>query len=225
MISYKALLRFLPVVVFIMLLITACEKDEIFIPGTNQINLQSPVVGQENFYLRYSGACGELTPNGDTLVLRIISFDGTHLEFEENFTEHSPSYYGLSTVLPATWSKDFLDMKPDYRQLSQLFYFYGADSLRLNQAADMPLQQNNCIIWNGSTGFRGDFIGEVKNFRVGDLHYGQRKVVSCVPTILDLDAYIVYDKNNIYSSMTSAQGGWFPETNPQVNAYALVNLN
>lgn len=209
----------------ILLTIVACDKDPQVAPNPHQINFQAPVVGQENYYLRYSGICGELQPTGDTLVLRVKTFDGSLLEFEEIYTEGSPSYYPQSFVYPSAWSIDIIDILPEYRQQSALFFFYGSDSLKLNMAPSISLQQNNCVLWDGQTDFTGDKIGTVNKFRVGNIEYAQKKIVSCVPIILDLDAYLVYDRNNIYSSFTSSTGGWEPLEDPFVNAFALIEVN
>ncbi len=207
-----------------MSILSSCDKDDIFKPGHNLVNLQSPAVNQENYYLRYSGECGSLAPTGDTLILRINAVDGNNLEIEEIFSPGSPSYSPYGYVYPAKWSTEFLDIDADFRVNSQLFFFYGSDSLKLKMDPSLQLTQNNCIVWNEQDGFEGDAIASVPNFRVADINYGPTKIVSCVPVILDLDAYLVYDKHNLYSSFTSTEGGWFPTTNPQVNAYALINV-
>ena len=203
---------------------TACDKDDAFTPDPTQINFQTPAAGQENYYLRHEGICGQLVPTNYTLVLRVRSFEGDILEFEEVFTEGSPSYYpGITYVYQAKWSPDNIEINPFYRQNSQLFFFYGSDSLRLTQDPAINLQQNNCVVWDGLTDFTGDFIGAVNNFRVAGLEYQNKKIVSCVPTILNMDAYLVYDSRNLYSSFTSSLGGSEPIEHPYVIAYALIN--
>lgn len=174
--------------------------------------------------MRFSGQCGELEPTGDTLILRIKNFDGTNLEFEEILTEGSPEYYPQSFVYPAKWSVDTVEIHPDFRQISSIFFFYGSDFLQLKQLASKSMTQNNCIVWDGQSTFTGDAIGNVETFKVSNLAYNKKKIVSCVPTILDLDAYLLYDKYNIYSSFTSFEGGWEPLEDPFVNAYALIEL-
>ncbi|MDQ3016547.1 MAG: hypothetical protein M3R25_07505 [Bacteroidota bacterium] len=206
------------------LTLTSCDKDDIYQPGINQVNFQSPAENQQNYYLRYTGECGSLTPTGDTLIFRIKTMQGSQLEIQEIFTPGSPSFYPEGYVYPATWSENFLDIDADFRVNSQLLFFFGSDSLKLQMNPTLHLNQNNCIVWNGPDGFAGDAIATVPSFKVGNINYGPKKVVSCVPVILDLDAYLVYDKNNLYSSFTSTEGGWFPTTNPQVNAYALINV-
>ncbi|HUR32061.1 MAG TPA: hypothetical protein VMZ69_11570 [Saprospiraceae bacterium] len=202
----------------------ACDKDPVVVPNPNQINFQAPVIGQENYYLKFSGVCGQLLPTGDTLILRVKDFNGSDIEFEEALTEGSPSYYGITFAYPGKWSEEILDIKPEYRQSSALFFFYGSDSLRLKQSASDVMHQNDCIVWNGQSDFTGDAIGTVPTFKVAHLEYQSKKIVSCVPTILNLDAYLLYDKNNIYSSFTSSIGGWEPIEDPFVNAYALIEI-
>ena len=204
----------------------ACDKDPIVTPDADQINFQAPEAGQRNYYLRYEGACGELTPTEDTLVLRVKKFENSIIDFEEEFTPGSPSYYP-ETIYPyqTKWSADNIEINRVYRQGSQLFFFYGSDSLRLAQSPTVNLQQDNCILWDGQTDFAGDFIGTVNRFKVANLEYQQKKIVSCVPTILNMDAYLVYDANNLYSSFTSEEGGWLPLEDPIVRAYALINKN
>ena len=208
---------------FVAATLVSCDKDPVT-PGTQAVNFQSPVIGQENHYLSYSGVCGELVPTGDTLILRIKDFNGTDLQIEELYTEGSPSHSTESYVYPAKWSTSFLDIKPEYRVLSKLFFFYGSDTLRLQQEPNITLQQNNCVLWDGQTDFVGDNIGSVNSFKVGSQEYQNKKIVSCVPTILDLDAYLVYDRNNLYASFTSSTGGWEPIENPFVTAYALIDI-
>jgi hypothetical protein len=202
----------------------SCDKDEAFIPGPNQIDLQAPQAGQENYYVMYNGLCGELEPTGDTLILRIKEFDGTQLQLEERWTAGSPLYIHNteSFIYPAQWSTSFLDIKPEHREGSKLFFFYGSDTLRLVQPPALTLYQNNCVVWNGQEGFTGDFIGAVPRFRVGSESYSQKKVVSCVPVILDIDAYLVYDNRNLYSSFRSFTGG-FIEIETTITAYALIS--
>lgn len=203
---------------------TSCDKDPQVAPNPHQINFQAPVVGQENYYLRYSGLCGELIPTGDTLILRISEFNGTDLTLEEIFTKGSPSYYQQAYVYPAKWSADMIEIHADFRQNSAIFFFYGSDFLKLTQSSSKPMTQNNCVVWDGQSDFTGDDIGTVEAFQVGAQGYYDKKIVSCVPTILDLDAYLLYDKNNIFSSFTSSIGGWEPLEDPYVSAYALIDL-
>src|SRR5687768_11578415 len=61
--------------------LTACDKDPISPVDPLRIDLQAPVIGQENHYLKYSGICGQLLPTGDTLVLRVKDFNGTDIVF------------------------------------------------------------------------------------------------------------------------------------------------
>lgn len=216
--NLSILLSFLSIVILV-----SCDKDPVT-PGTPTVNFQSPSIGQENFYQAFAGECGQLVPTGDTLILRIKDVNGVDLEVEELYTEGSPSHSTETYVYPAKWSTSFLDIKPEYRQFSRLFFFYGSDTLRLVQEPDINLQQNNCVLWDGQTDFVGDSIGLVNSFKVGSLEYQDKKIVSCVPIILNLDAYLVYDRHNLYASFASSNGGWEPIENPFVTAYALINI-
>ena len=207
-----------------LIFLSSCDKDPIiFVPGENQINFQSPGFGQENYYVRYSGTCGNLDPTGDTLILRIKSFDGINMLLEETFTEASPAYHPLPFVYPAVWNNDLLEIEADVRASSSLFYFFGSDSLKLTMAHTSSLHQDNCLVWNDNEEFIGDYIGRIPEFRIDDHAYNDKKVVSCVPEILNLDGYLLYDANNLYASFTSLEGGWEPIPEASIEAYALIN--
>lgn len=207
------------------ILFTSCDKDPIDTFGPNQINFQDPKAGQENFYTYHSGTCGELEPTGDTLIVRIKSFDGDNLEMEEIYTEGSPAYSPTPYVYPARWTKDFLDIKPEFRQGSSLFFFYGADSIKLNMAPTISLLQNSCQVLFNQEVFRGDYIGLIPRFTIGDLEYRQKKVVSCVPGIMNLDGYLIFDNRNLYSSFTSFITDWPPQPGAMIRVFTLVDIN
>ncbi len=205
-----------------------CEK-EISRPDDNYdptlIDFQNPTVGQTNYYLGYTGQCGNVTLTGDTLVLRIAEIKSDSLFFEEDFTPGSNSARLEPLKFGAKWSKDMLEMAPETRQSSSLLYFYGSDSLRLTQSPVKTLKQENCLVWDGSLTFTGDYIGKVDQFKVGVSTFKDKKIVSCVPVIFGLDGYLVYDRHNLYTSFTSSLStccGAPPPTNPNVQAFALL---
>ncbi|NJN78915.1 MAG: hypothetical protein HC803_11810 [Saprospiraceae bacterium] len=62
--------------------------------------------------------------------------------------------------------------------------------------------QNNCRIdFNGST-FIGNEIGLVDKFTIGGFEQTEKTVVSCVPMMIDLDAYLIYNNEQLYMSHT-----------------------
>lgn len=214
---------------FILFFLVSCQREADIIPIdqplANRIDFQNPVVGQKNQYLTYWGKCGELQPTGDTLVLRINAIAGDSLYMQEGYTTGSPSYSLLPLQISAKWSKDVLEIAADVRVQSALFYFYGSDFLQLRQEHDKKLIQQNCLLQDDTALFAGDAIGRVTQFRIEDHRYFQKKVVSCVPVILDLDGYLLYDQHHLYASLTSSLTSCCgqPEPDePMVFAYALI---
>ena len=210
------------ILAWLVLSLIACDKDPGFTPNPDQINFQAPVAGQENYYVHYFGQCGELIPSGDTLIWKVIDFNGEDLVLEETFK--IASGFPHSHVFTAKWSADMIEINAEDRQQSLMLNFYGSDFLKLTAPASKQMLQSNCLVWNGSLGFRGDAIGVVPAFRVSDHGYTNKKVVSCVPTIVELDAYLVYDSHNIYSSYSMTKWEFWDNTNQNISAYALIDV-
>lgn len=204
---------------------TACEKEPFSPTGPeNALNFQAPVVGQVNYYLHYVGFCDELRATGDTLQLMVTAFDGDSLWLEESLTPGSPSYYaGDERRYSVKWSPQQLMIGIEQRQRSRLFFFYGDDKFRLTAEAERRLRQKECEVRDNSTIFRGDYIGRVDEFQCGPETYYRKRVVSCVPTILELDGYLVYDQHNLYASYTSHLSGCCGRPAEQmIEAYGLL---
>ena len=211
------------------LLLVSCEREPDIIPIdqplANRIDFQNPVVGQKNCYVSYWGECGALQATGDTLVLRVKSVVGDSLYMEEGYSFGSPSYSPIPQQIAAKWSSDVLEIAADVRVQSALFYFYGSDFLQLKQEHDRKMIQQNCLVQDRNELFIGDAIGRVHQFRIEDYQYFQKKVVSCVPVILDLDGYLLYDQHHLYASLTSSLTsccGQPDPTTPMVFAFALI---
>ena len=205
--------------------ILSCSKDSLSPRNPNQINFQSPVTGQQNYYLRYNGDCGDLQPTGDTLILRVKDFNGEVLLFEESFAKGSANYVQYQYEFPSKWNPDMIEIKTEDRQGSLLFNFYGSDFLKLTQPPVQKMDQSGCLLFDGIVSFRGDKIGYVSLFQVGNQKYVRKKVVSCVPTFIDLDAYLVYDNRNLYSSFSMSKWEFWDNVSQNVNAYALIDLD
>jgi len=206
----------------LVLSLTSCDKDPAFTPNPDHINFQAPVIGQKNYYARYYGECGELIPSGDTLIWKVIDFNGEELVLEETYKIASGIPH--SHVFTAKWSADMIEINADDRQQSLMLNFYGSDFLKLTAPASKQMLQSNCLVLNGSQGFRGDAIGVVPAFRVSDHGYTNKKIVSCVPTIVELDAYLVYDSHNIYSSYSMTKWEFWDSSSQNINAFALIDI-
>lgn len=192
-----------------LLILSSCEKNvDQPIINHNQIDLSNPKVGQTSCYVEYNAACAlgnsSYAFSQDTLIVKIIEQDG-ELHFMEYLTFHSPSHqdgsFGNPIVHPVIFENDYM-LIPE-RQKSELFYFYGNDTVHINPVHDLDLQQNGCYLYH-PTGeqFVGGEIGYSETVSFGMVYKEAKTVVSCVPTILDLDAYIVYDRSGIHVSHT-----------------------
>lgn len=214
---------------YMLIFLVSCQREADIIPIdhplANRIDFQDPVVGQKNQYLTYWGKCGELQPTGDTLVLRINGIAGDSLFMQEGYTSGSPSYSLFPLQIGAKWSKDVIEIAADVRVQSALFYFYGSDFLQLKQEHDRKMIQQNCLVQDNNDVFTGDAIGRVPQFEIEEHQYLQKKIVSCVPVILDLDGYLLYDQHHLYASLTSSLTsccGQPDPDEPMVFAYALI---
>ena len=189
------------------LMMCSCEKTEVQ-PALEHdpIDLQNPKVGQISCYVEYNAECaqGLYTYTQDTLIVRVTEHDG-QLQFMEYLTYHSPSHIDGSFGNPKMYDVHF---EADYilipeRQNSELFYFYGNDTIFTNPVHDIDLNQNGCYLYheNGDL-FIGEEIGYSENVAFGPVQESGKTVVSCVPTILALDAYIIYEPTSIHVSHT-----------------------
>lgn len=212
-----------------LLLFFACKKEFTLPVEDNKnrpINFQAPMTGQENLYARFIGSCDQPLATGDTLSLRITRATNDSLYFEESYSAGSTIALPEPFRFRVKWSKDHLIIPPDIRQRSQLFYFYGSDTLRLSQSPLRELQQTTCLVRDGDNDFIGDYIGSIPRFEVGELAYHSKKIVSCVPMILALNGYLVYDPKNLYASYTFRQASPFGPPilkDQEVIAFALLN--
>jgi hypothetical protein len=203
----------------------ACEKvEENFEsnPIAGKINFQAPVVGQENLYLRYAGTCDALEATTDTLRLSVVSVTEDSVVFHEQFTAGSLLASPNATEIRAGWNEDFLGISEIQRQQSTLFYFYGSDMLKLTEHPTRKFYQSACKIQDISGDFQGDAIGRVREFEVGNRKFHQKKVVSCVPVIFEIDGYLVYDEHHLYSSYTSSVTGCCANPIPEQHVQAFV---
>lgn len=194
-------------------LFAACNSDDndgpAPAPNTNEKNelrLNDLRIGQSDRYALFTSLCGEANSfeyTGDTLFVEVIALnDG--LGIREGFTEGSVSFSAAEPVSYPVIPKDNYLLLPE-RDASRLFFFFGNDTLPVGKPHDIALQQGECFIeYQSGDPFIGEEVGIVNPFEIGDLQYFDKKVVSCVPPFMDLDAYLVYDNRQLHMSMTLA---------------------
>jgi hypothetical protein len=201
---------------FILLIIpflaVACkdDKDDSNPPSEvptpkNTIQLNDLQEGQVNRYLRYTADCsdpeGSFAFTGDTLVVEMRqTTEG--LTFHEEFTPGSTEMGGLEPSQTLVISEDGFILIPE-RQLSYLFFFYGNDTIFLEKPEDLNLNQGECFIeYANGDPFIGEEIGFLPDFTYGSIRHQNNRIVSCVPPILNLDAYLVYTNEELKMSHT-----------------------
>ncbi|MFT7121821.1 MAG: hypothetical protein ACJAZ9_002009 [Neolewinella sp.] len=191
--------------VLVLLLAAACTTVEdpiIPLPFDTQVNFQRPNVGQKNVYDVYFQTCGSpevSIPNQLTLAVTAVTDD--LIEFTETDS------LGNQVVMTADRVPGNLIISAEERALSQLLFFYGSDSLRLDAAPTAELTYRDCNFWDGDQIFTGDYVAAVDQFTFGGQTMTNLKTVSCVPIFLDLEGYLLYDENNLKGSIRT-EGSW-----------------
>ncbi|MEM8908104.1 MAG: hypothetical protein AAGD05_09690 [Bacteroidota bacterium] len=196
-------------------LLSACSKEEevIVVPPAEPVfpehllNLSELKAGQRSVYVKYETKCENQLQNftytGDTLIIEVIEKDG-QLAFQESYSPGSPiyqsnPYYQDPKIYPVEQQGELIFLRD--RANSDLFFFYGNDTLQVNPAHDVALEQYGCLLLQENTPFIGNDIAQLGRFQVGDIVQTNKTAVSCVP-IIDLDAYLIYDQNQLYQSHT-----------------------
>ncbi len=191
------------------LFIFSCSVQEEFVDrlvSEGNINLDDLAPGQKSVYIRYASTCGlpGINFTGDTLILETIIFNN-QIHLKESNTARSPSFTGGYRLFEV--SKITGDVIIPDREGSALFFFYGNDTIHLKPSTRVDLVQNGCRLSLAGNNFTGDEIGYVRNFRVGSIMQANKTVVSCVPAIYQMDAYLIYDENYLYMSHTVLTNG------------------
>ncbi|MCH2213664.1 MAG: hypothetical protein MK086_00700 [Flavobacteriales bacterium] len=192
------------------LLLFACKSDNDDPSSSpadpkNTIQLNNLKEGQQNQYLRFSANCsdhnGTFEYTGDTLVVTVLE-DGEGLKFFEEFTKNSTHMNEEIPSIHKVFAGEDYILVPE-RQLSYLFFFYGNDTIHLTKPEDINLNQGSCFIeYPNGEPFIGEEIGFLSFYEYQDMRYTNNRIVSCVPMILDLDAYLVYDETQLKMSQT-----------------------
>ncbi|MGB4848123.1 MAG: hypothetical protein WBP41_09415 [Saprospiraceae bacterium] len=207
-------------------IIISCKKDTLS-PDLKQINFQSPAANQENTYIRYFGFCEYFNPTLDTLILKVVNIRNNVLQLRETFTSHSPmyAYHPDPVSYEVIWNGDYIITTPNVRAESNLFFFFAADTLWFKKPSALTLNQDQCRLYEGTTPFEGSAIGSIPLFKAGAEEFLQKKVITQLPvsdTILIWDQYLVYDRNNIYSSYQNIKQNIYVQS-PTVSAFTLIN--
>lgn len=196
--------------------LSACE-DTIPSPVELSLNFSNLEVGQKAAYQRYTSTCAgferDFKLTGDILIVEVIEEDG-QLMLQETFTPESPMYQTNPSPLTHPITSDGEKIIIPNRWGSQLFFFYGNDSLFLNPQHNAALKQDRCVMMQDGTPFIGNEIGKIDKFEIGSLEQKDKTAVSCVPGSMfgNLEAYLIYDEKRILMSHTMQDGdqisGW-----------------
>lgn len=181
-------------------------------PETEWVDFASPKVGQSTYYVRYTTDCNKIDRafqfTGDTMILSVAAVDGITATLEERFTPGSPFYKdGLvePTRYDITTNEEYALLRNRWN--SALFFFYGNDTLRLKVDHSATLKQDVCRLQIEDQNFIGNEIGRVASFEIGPLKQKNKTAVSCVPMVLEMDAYLIHDKNYLHMSHTIVLDG------------------
>ena len=185
--------------------------------GENSVDLSNPLEGQTSRYVRYTTECSNILEDvvftGDTIQLS-VELSPAGIMFRETFSPNSPML--INSQLPQETSYKY-ELRNGYslireRANSQLFFFYGNDTLFLNREDKMFLRQENCqFVLEPDQIFIGDEIGHFDDFTVGQIKVSDKDAVSCIPEFLNMEAYLIYDNQHLSMSHTMTFGeifGW-----------------
>ncbi|MCI4666976.1 MAG: hypothetical protein MRZ79_02365 [Bacteroidia bacterium] len=171
---------------------------------SNTIDLGNPTVGQKTYYQLYESNCGSLNKDfnyvGDTLIVEITKQDD-HWIMLEYLTEHSVNYSPLDTIYNPFYPDKQNTLIPN-RFVSRLFFFYGNDTLRLQPDNRTKLIQKQCRLEINGDVFVGNEVGQLNSFELPDMEVKDKTAVSCVPLVLSLEGYLIYDESELYVSHT-----------------------
>lgn len=183
-------------IALIPLALVSCTKDDDSnsSPVSAQpdpINLTNLQEGQVSTYERYADTCGLIGGyylSGDTLRVEVITADGK-LYFEETFTPGSVNFGEIGPIRHEVIFHETYILIPE-RTNSNLFYFYGNDTIHTQPQPDVNLYQGLCYLqYENGDPFVGEEIGYLSSFG----NYGENFAISCVPPFMELDAFLLYD--------------------------------
>lgn len=188
-------------------LMASCKPESVQ-PLANDVNLLDPKPGQQSYFLRYTNECGnyesKFALTGDTLIWEIYESAG-ELFARERLTPGSPAFPALEVTYPLESIDDNLVLKEHWS--SQLFFFFGNDTLRLQKSTNASLSQEGCRISVADTLFLGNEVAKLARFETGPYTLEDKIAASCIPLIMDIDAYLIYEPKRLYASHAVYMGG------------------
>ncbi|MFY0627211.1 MAG: hypothetical protein JXR07_13005 [Reichenbachiella sp.] len=173
----------------------------------NPIDFSNLEDNQKSYYIDYESACesisNDFSQKGDTLVLEVEEHD-ERIYFKEYLTQFSASENKDTIKYEIHINDDYL-LIPDRRN-SALFFFYGNDTIHLNSSNRVSLRQSKCRMFINQDVFIGEEIGFIDSFELGPYTIENKTAVSCVPEILNLEAYLIYDAHGLFASHSILTG-------------------
>ena len=202
---------------FAFLALAACKNDaEPVVPVKETLNFGKLKLGDRLDFVRFTTTCDDFNGNfeltGDTLAWTVDLMSTDSILFKEEFTPGSPLAATFDPVKVKAISANENHVIIPNRWNSNLFFFYGNDTLRVNPSPTITLGQQDCQLMLGADIFRGDEIAFIDKVKIHDYEFKDMTVVSCVPGSVG-EAYIIFNDGaikTIFSKdfFSDNVGGW-----------------
>lgn len=192
----------------------------------DNVTLQDLQVGQKSYFITYESTCenmeSEFKYTGDTLIWSVELHDGKKV-FVEDYSDFSPWKINYPEFEPIVYTVEEIDngLLLVERWNSNLFFFYGNDTMRLKYPKEVNLTQSHCMISTPDSIFTGDQIGWIDEFKIGDMAVKEKLVVSCVP-LFNVDAYLIYSDNHLYASHIVSTSEFNGDINQTIRGFELL---
>lgn len=178
--------------------LAACEKEINDQLKEGALNLSELEKGQISKYVGFQSKCGEADKfeyTGDTLIMEVKEVNGDLFlaEYLSPFSKNKS--YDIISLTAVRQLNNGIELTN--RINSKFFNFYGSDTLKLDDAMAVSMKQKNCIVEFDNETFRGDQMGKISSFNIGDIQVKNKIIVSCVP-IIEVDGYLLYDQNQLF---------------------------
>lgn len=167
------------------------------------LNFGNLELGGELLFISFLSDCTSFGDSfrftGDTLSWKVTQMENGEAVLHEKYTQH-PSIGNPNPVDIAIRYTDDYILMPD-RSLSNLFFFYGNDTLHVNPTPAISVDQLECSFYQEDDIFDGNDIALAREVNIENYIFNEMTVVSCVPDItpgVD-NAYIIYRNGNIYA--------------------------